>query len=410
MKKIDYSKLESIFGLPSVVKHCKKCLMTNQKPLSVNESKNKRGSKKSGMPIENDGLCAACHYSTKKDLNIDWDIREKKLLKMLDKYRRNDGRYDCIISGSGGKDSVTQAHLLKYKYGMNPLTVTYSPLLYTEVGWRNIRNWIYVGGFDNYLFTPNGKVASILSKEALINLYHPMQPFKFGIKAFAAKMAMKFDIPLVIYGEPYAEYGSEDNNATDSPSYSEDWYVNDKKNIYLGGLSSDEIKEKYKLSDIDLMPYMPIRSHEIKEHKISVEFLGWYVKWDPQEIYYYASENCGYEPNTKRTDGTYGRYSGIDEKFEWIHYYTHYIKYGIGRCRFETSQEIRNQHITRDEGILLCKRFEGEIPYTYLNDCLDFMEISENQFWKITDKYRSPHLWKKANGEWKRLQELEELT
>ena len=133
----------------------------------------------------------------------------KKLVEMLDAVRRNDGRYDCIVPGSGGKDSCAQAHLLKYKYGMNPLTVTYSPLLYTDVGFRNVRNWSYIGGFDHYLFTPNGQISSILSKEALVNLYHPMQPFKFGIKAFAAKMAIKFDIPLVIYGSLMQNMGAK---------------------------------------------------------------------------------------------------------------------------------------------------------------------------------------------------------
>ena len=119
-----------------------------------------------------------------------------------------------IVSGIGGKDSVTQAHL-KYKYGMNPLTVTYSPILYTKVGWRNLRSWIYKGGFDNFLFSPNGKVTSVLCRESFINLLHPIQPFKFGIKTFAAKMALKFDIKLIMYGETYAEYGSENIDSTD---------------------------------------------------------------------------------------------------------------------------------------------------------------------------------------------------
>ncbi len=409
MSKKNFSELESLFGLPNVVKHCSKCLMTNQKPFSINETTNKKGSGKSGMPINDEGFCAACEYSFKKNKNIDWQLREEKLLKMLEKIRRNDGRYDCIISGSGGKDSGTQAHLLKYKYGMNPLTVTYSPLLYTEVGWRNVRNWSYEGGFDHYLFTPNGKISSILSKEALINLYHPMQPFKFGIKAFAAKMALKFDIPLVIYGEPYAEYGSQDGVQTESPSYDLEWYVNDSKDIYLGGMHVDSLKQKYDLKDVDLLPYMPLRSNEVMNANLKVEFLGWYVKWDPQEIYYYASENCGLEPDTQRTDSTHGRYAGVDDKFEWPHYYAHYIKYGIGRCRFDTSQEIRNGHITREEAIMLAKKFEGEVPITYLKDCIEFWGITEDEFWKITDNFRSPHLWEKVNGSWKRLQELPEL-
>ena len=148
----------------------------------------------------------------KKEKIINWDNREKLLRELLDNYRRKDGSYDCIVSGSGGKDSVTIAHILKYKYGMNPLTVTYSPILYTDIGFKNHRAWVDKGGFDNLLFSPNGRVTSIFSREAFKNLLHPMQPFKFGIKSIAAKTALKYGIDLVMFGEPYAEYGSEDNN------------------------------------------------------------------------------------------------------------------------------------------------------------------------------------------------------
>ena len=399
----------SIFGLPQKVVHCKSCMMTNQKPFSINETKNKKGSGKDGLYIDADGICAACRYSMNKDKDIDWEEREKILIDTLNKYKRSDGKYDCIVSGSGGKDSSTIAHLLKYKYGMHPLTVTYSPLLYTEIGWKNLRAWIDVGGFDNYLFSPNGKVASQLAREAFTNLLHPMQPFKFGIKSLAAKMAIKYDISLVMYGESYAEYGSEDESSTDSPTYSIDWYVNDSNDIYLGGTHADDLKDKFGFTDHDLFPYMPLRSFEVENNDLKVHFLGWYLKWNPQEIYYYASENCGLQTDTQRTDSTFGRYAGLDDKFEWIHYYSHYIKYGIGRCRFDTSQEIRSGHITRDEAILLCKKYEGEIPKRYFMDCLEFMGLDEKTGWEIIDRFRSPHLWEKNNGKWNRLQELPEL-
>ena len=210
--------MHSLFGLPEKVIHCKNCLMTNQKPFSVNESKNNPKQKKLGMAIYDNGLCAACNYSLKKDKEINWKKREKLLIKMLDKYRRNDGSYDCIVSGSGGKDSSTIAHILKYRHNMNPLTVTYSPILYTDIGWQNHRSWINVGGFDNVLFTSNGRVTSLLAKEAFQNLLHPMQPFKYGIKSIAAKYAIKYDVNLVMFGETYAEYGSQEDRSTASPS------------------------------------------------------------------------------------------------------------------------------------------------------------------------------------------------
>ena len=159
----------SLYGLPEKVVHCKKCLMHNQKPFSINEVKNKTGANKKGMYINDQGICAACEYSKAKDKSIDWDSREKKLIELCNKFRRNDGNYDCIVSGSGGKDSSFQSHILKYKYGMKPLTVTWAPHIYTDWGWKNLQSWIGTG-FDNYLFKRNGKVSSILTREAFKNL------------------------------------------------------------------------------------------------------------------------------------------------------------------------------------------------------------------------------------------------
>jgi len=404
------NKKKTLFGLPERVIHCTKCLLTNQKPFSVNETKNSKGSSKNSLQFNEEGICLACQYSEKKKKIINWNEREKLLRELLNNYRRKDGSYDCIVSGSGGKDSVTIAHILKYKYGMNPLTVTYSPILYTEIGFKNHRAWIDKGGFDNLLFSPNGRVTSILSKEAFINLLHPMQPFKFGIKSLAAKTALKYGINLVMFGEPYAEYGSEDSNTLEKPSYDINWYLNDSDQIFFGGTHYKDFLKKYQwLKFSDIKSFMPLTSDDVKNEKLDVQYLGWYLHWDPQEIYYYATENCGYQPDTERSDGTYGRYSAVDDKMEWLHYYCHYIKFGIGRCRFDVCQEIRNEHITREEAILLCKKFEGEYPKRYINDCYKFMNLSTKEAENIIDKFRSPHLWKKAKNKWVRLQELEEI-
>lgn len=389
--------------------HCKRCVLTNQKPHSINESTNKVGAGKKYLVIHPDGVCDACKYSEKKNDNINWTQREKELKKILNKYRKSNGEYDCIVPGSGGKDSCTVAHLLKYKYKMNPLTVTFAPTIYTDIGKKNMDSWINVGGFDNYLFKRNGKVSSILTREAFKNLLHPMQPFKFGIKTFAAKMALKLNIDLIFYGEPFLEYGSSDNKNELTPDFPLEMLAYDK-NPYISGLSINTLKKKYNFNDNDLSPYMPIKSRDIKKSKIKILFLGWFLKWNPQEIYYYASKNCGYAPDTQRIDGTYGRYAGVDDKIEWLHFFCHYIKFGIGRCRLDASQEIRSGHITREEAIALCKKYEGEIPKRYLKDCFKFMKITDLEGWKIIDKFRPKHLWKKnKQNKWTRKQELKEL-
>ena len=149
--------------------------------------------------------------ASKKKNQIDWVLREKELIDLCSKHKSNGEHYDCLVPGSGGKDSFYTSHILKYKYGMNPLTVTWAPHMYTEWGLKNMENWTN-SGFDNYLVTPNRKIQRLLTRLALENLFHPFQPFQFGQKFLAPKIAKYLGINLIMYGENQAEYG---NNSED---------------------------------------------------------------------------------------------------------------------------------------------------------------------------------------------------
>ena len=382
----------SLYGLPEEVRFCSKCTISNQRPSSTIEFIAKDNIKK-GIKVSSNNICDACKYNDVKN-KIDWEEREKKLISLCNKYRKSSG-YDCIIPGSGGKDSAYASHLLKYKYGMNPLTVTWAPHLYTDIGWKNFTNWIHVGGFDNILFTPNGKLHRLLTKLAFENLLHPFQPFIIGQKIIGPLMALKFNIPLVFYGENQAEYGNSiDENET--PKMDKKFFsINNSKEIILGGLKIEEIIKKYNFNLNEFSPYIPPSINEIEQAGIEQQFLGYYVKWDPQECYYYATENTGFKSNTERTEGTYSKYSGIDDKTDPFHYYTTFIKFGIGRATYDAAQEIRNDKITREEGIALVKKYDSEFPNKYFKEFLEYIDLSEDKFWKILDSFRSPHLWSK---------------
>jgi N-acetyl sugar amidotransferase len=394
-------KLETYYGLPAEVKFCKKCIMSNQRPASTAEFKHTKDSKKVTMAFDAEGVCDACRVNEQKDA-IDWKSREEQLVKLLDKYRRNDGGYDCLIPGSGGKDSAYQAHILKYKYGMNPLTVTWPPILYTDYGYKNFKNWLDVGGFDNISFNRNGKVMRLLTKLSIENLYHPFQTFILGQKNLGPKIAAKYGIPLVFYGENEAEYGNPIADNTSSlrdKSYYSFSHLND---IYLGGVSIAELREKYEVRLSDLMSFLPASVQELEKSDIQVHYLGYYLKWTPQEVYYYAVENTGFKARPFRTQGTYSKYNSIDDKIDDLHYYTTFIKFGIGRTTYDASQEIRNKHLNRDEGVALAKKFDGEFPDKYFNEIMEYLEIDPDYFRNgLCDKFRSPHLWNKVNGEWK---------
>ena len=129
--------------------------------------------------------------------------------------------------------------------------------------------------------------------------------------------------------------------------------------------------------------------------------IGYYLNWIPQEAFYYAVDKCKFRPRPFRTQGTYSKYNSIDDKIDDLHYYTTFIKYGIGRATHDASQEIRNKHITREEGKYLVKKFDGEFPSRYFNDVLDYINLKPNEFVRLCDSFRSPHLWKKTSQGYK---------
>jgi N-acetyl sugar amidotransferase len=394
-------KYKTYYGLPEEVKFCKRCIMSNQRPASAVEFKHTIDSKKTTMNFDDEGICDACRMAEQKE-SIDWEKREEELIKLLDQHRSKDGSYDCLVPGSGGKDSAYQAHVLKYKYGMNPLTVTWPPILYTDYGYKNWKNWLD-SGFDNVSFYRNGKVMKLLTKLSIENLFHPFQTFILGQKNIGPKIAALYGINLVFYGENEAEYG---NPIADNSTSLRDKSYHTFKNIdelYLGGVSIKELKEKYDITEKDIMSFLPMPVDEMEKANVDVHYLGYYLKWTPQEVYYYAVENTGFKARPFRTQGTYSKYNSIDDKIDDLHYYTTYIKFGIGRATYDASQEIRNRHLTREEGQALVKRFDGEFPDRYFDEIMEYLDIDPDYFRKeLADKFRSPHLWGKNDaGEWK---------
>lgn len=395
------NSIEAYYGLPLEVKFCTRCTISNQRPSSVIEFKNKPTDRKPTIEFDKEGVCSACRYAEVKDTQIDWKRREEELLELCNQHRSKDGSYDCIVPGSGGKDSSFTAHILKFKYGMNPLTVTWAPHQYTEIGWNNFQSWIH-SGLDNYLYTPNGKLHRLLTQLAFENLVHPFQPFIIGQRLIGPRFSALYKIPLIFYGENQAEYGNnikENDRPTMDPSFYAE--TRDIEKLFLGGVSVHELMERYQVDIRDLNPYLPVDGSILEKLGTQVHYLGYYLKWDPQECFYYATENTGFKANTERTEGSYSKYSSIDDCIDPLHYYTTFIKFGIGRSTYDSSQEIRNKKITREEGVALVRRYDAEFPSKYFKEILDYMGITEARFWEVIDRARSPHLWEKAGQEWK---------
>jgi N-acetyl sugar amidotransferase len=410
------TNLEAYYGLPSEVKYCTKCVISNQRPNSAVEYIHKKDTKKLTINFDEFGVCDACNFASKKINDINWEERDGQLRELCNRYRSTDGSYDCIVPGSGGKDSFYASHILKTVYGMHPLTVTWAPHVYTDWGWKNFQAWIHAG-HDNYLMTPNGKVHRLLTRLSTELLFHPFQPFMLGQKSLAPKMAILFDIPLVFYGENEAEYGnpiSDTENAIRSASY---FTTENQNSIYLGGVSIAELKSEFGLEPNDLQPYLPADADQISIKKIEVHYLGYYLKWHPQSCYYYAVEQGGFIASPERTPGTYSKYNSIDDRIDDLHYLTTGIKFGIGRASYDAAQEIRSGDITREEGVALVKKFDHEYPERFIEEMFKYLSLSKKEFpiaskmfenpimdreyfRLLMDKFRSPHLWVNDAGLW----------
>jgi len=423
-QKVDLKKYskdnnpKSYYGLPEEVKFCKKCVMSNQKPNSTIEFKNNIEEKKKTINFDDNDFCDGCNFSKKKK-KINWTDRNNELEELCNKHRKKGGSYDCVVPGSGGKDSFYASHILKTKYKMHPLTVTWAPTIYTDWGLRNFHRWIHAG-HDNYLNTPNGKIHRLLTRLSVDSMLHPFQPFILGQKTLAVKMAVMFNIPLIFYGEHEIEYGNPIDEGSESnverSLFSFEKFSNEE--LFFGGVSLDNLINYFGLNKVDVKAYMPEDIKKINKNKIEFHYLGYYLKWHPQSCYYYSVEHGNFEASPERTSGTYSKYNSIDDKMDDLHYYTTLIKFGIGRATFDASQEIRSEDITRDEGMALVKRYDQEYPKRFLFEILSYLSLPEDKFPVaskmfespvidkkyfdlLCDNFRSPHLWLHEDGQWK---------
>lgn len=373
-EKVD---VDSKYNLPEEVEYCTKCVISNQRPR---------------IHFDSDGVCNACRYWERKNNLIDWGERERELEDLCDRYRRDDGHFDVLVPSSGGKDSMFVAHQLKEKYGMNPLTFTWAPHVYTDIGHRNFQAQVHAG-FNNVCYTPNGLIHRRMTRISTIEIGDPFQPFIYGQTYLPLRVAAQFGISLIMDGENgEAEYGGD-------PS------AESKK-----GFSYEEA-EKYWLSDFpiefwldygfeknDLTLYLPPSTEQIKSSKIERHFFSYYKNWMPQSHYYYCVEHTNFKPNPEgRSEGTFSKYASLDDALDPYHYYFSLLKFGIARATSDAAHEIREGLIERDEAVQLVRRFDSENPSNRSHDLfLRYTGFSEEEFSLCMDRWRNLKLWKNS--------------
>ena len=356
------------------MKFCKKCLYPNTKPQ---------------LQFDERGICSACNNYKLKD-EVDWGKKKVDLLHILDKYKSKDGsKYDCIIPVSGGKDSTFQTYTIKETFGLNPLAVNFHPHDQTEIGRKNLENLKQLG-VDCIEFSANPLVYSKLAKFGLVELGDFQWPEHIGIFTVPVQVAVRYKIPLIIWGEnPQLEYGQPTNIDTDT-ILDREW---NEKN---GGYFLDKIKPKdmtkYGFKTKELIPYIYPSDDDIRQIGVTGIFLGSYIKWDLFKQLDFVKE-LGFSENDEVKEGTYDKWENLDVYFTVFHDYFKFLKYGFGRTTDHASIEIRYERITREQGIELVKKYEGKIPRKYLDKFLKSADISEQEFHDICDKFTNKEIF-----------------
>ena len=279
-KSLDRQLIE----LPKEIVFCKNCVVSNQRPRTE---------------FNDQGICSACEWAYEKDNTIDWAHRELELKELCDRYRSNDGSYDVIVPGSGGKDSVFVAHQLKHRFGMNPLSTTWAPFEWTDIGWQTLKN-VVDSGFFNLISQPNGKLHRKLSRIAFERLGDAWEPFAYGQKAWAYHVAEKFGIKLIFYGENgELEYGGSTKYKNSPKETVDDWEKQYYKGsgvdeLYMAGVDSGIIDPEEFCSE-DLSWYKAPSPQRIKDMGLEMHWFSYYQKWTPQENFYYAAKHTNFK-------------------------------------------------------------------------------------------------------------------
>ncbi|ULX57902.1 N-acetyl sugar amidotransferase [Ectothiorhodosinus mongolicus] len=339
------------------------------------------------------GWCNACRWMEKKQV-LDWKQREKELVSLVDKHRRSDGSFDCLVPVSGGKDGSYVAYNLKHKYGMHPLCVTVTPALPLELGEKNLRAFVE-GGFNHISINPAFEAMRILNKRGLVEMGFPYYGWLIAIQAAPIRIAAQFGIGLIFYGEDgEVEYGG--STETDkNPIYD----VQYMKKIYLEG-GYEKVLEGSGIAESDLAFFRFPDDELLAESPIDITHWSYFENWDPYRNYLIAKEHCGLKEAEDTNSGTFTNFAQNDQALYALHAYLMYLKFGFGRANQDASIEIRRGAMDREQAVNLVRIYDGHYPDEYIDTYLDYYQMSKAEFDVVLDKYANTELFEKRDGRW----------
>ena len=359
--------------------YCKRCVLPDTRP---------------GILFDSSGVCSACKCHESRNL-IDWKKREEAFDEVVDNAKTKNAGYDCLIPVSGGKDSTWQVVKCLEKE-LNPLCVTWKTPARTSVGQKNLDNLVSLG-VDHLDYQISPKTEKKFMLEALRRFGSTAIPMHMAIFNIPLKVALKFGIPLIIWGENSAfEYSGLGDESTGFKLNSE-WLKN--FGVTHGTTATDWISDN--LTPKELTPYFGPTPEELEKCGTLAVFLGYFFAWDVETTKRVAHAN-GFQGSIDDCPKT-GIYdfADIDDDFISIHHFLKWYKFGFTRSYDNLSLEIRNGRVSRDQAIQTLNEIGDETPKADIQKFCDFVGITEDRFYKICEKFRNLEIWSQESGIWK---------
>jgi N-acetyl sugar amidotransferase len=364
-----------------------------------NSSNKLRKCVKCGLPetyetIEFDamGVCNICTQQVFKKDKIDWFAR-KKMFDALIEENRGKYEYDCIVPFSGGKDSTFTLYYLMKEYKVKPLVIQFNHGFMRPNLLENNERTFRRLGVDVISFTPNWKVVKRLMREALIRKGDFCWHCHTGIFSYPMQLAIKFNTPLVIWGEPSSEYTAYYDYRDDVIEEVDEHRFNRVTNL---GITADDmqgmISSDLKLDPRDLTPYTYPSMRDLKQLRYQSVCLGSYIPWDTLTQSQLIMTELGWKgDDVEGMPPDLYSYEKIECAMQGVRDYIKYLKRGYGRVTQMTALDIRNGRLTKAEADKLIATYEGNKPPS-LELFLDYLEMTEDEFNKIVEQtVVSPH-------------------
>lgn len=353
------------------------------------------------LMLDEHGVCSACQVAEQfaQLPPTFWDERRKRFERVLEETgagKRNDN-YDCIIPVSGGKDSYYQAHVIAAQYGLKPLLVTYHGNNYLPEGDYNRDRMRHVFDADHMVFGPSVEVLKRLNRLCFRKMGDMNWHAHCGIMTYPIQVAVKFDIPLIIWGETAWDI---------SGMFDPDDYVE-----FSARVRHEHALRGFEWSDMLDDPEEPLREKDLLWARYPSDadilktgvrgiYIGNFFPWDPNQHTRLVQERYGWKMADKPFERTYRQMSNLDDRYEnGVHDLLKFIKFGYGRASDHASKDIRAGYLTREEGIEIVRRMDSVVS-SDLQHWLDYVGMTEQAFWETVDTFRSPRVWWIEDGQW----------